>query len=318
MVNKKDARNIILGERPDLMLKLERYGVSPLFQENRTYSGCAKRWATEKKPPYDEPVYQAIAERLPSGWEELTPDEFSQLIDDLDSAIAKKREEPLNVQNPGNVTMFNTVTTVTLIGMATAVSLLLQQGLGKIPAKDEHDLDAGREFSFELMLDLALSSQVIDDLLKAMSSIVDTNEENREKITTMLKTLAIFFVIFVASKGEKEKLILNITRFKPTIEECIDSIGNLISDALTSGALSSQKAKKFGLFLQQAKTALEKEQYEVFFGAYLNMLSLANVSHEALVKDINKLRQLTAKLANYLIGEMEELANISTEIQQAI
>jgi hypothetical protein len=79
---------IILGKRPDLMLKLVNYGVLPPMVTGGPYDGYAKRAAAQGAFPYDNPAYAVLAESLPSGWEELSIQELDQVIDQLKASMA--------------------------------------------------------------------------------------------------------------------------------------------------------------------------------------------------------------------------------------
>ncbi|WP_068469096.1 hypothetical protein [Candidatus Protochlamydia phocaeensis] len=79
----------ILGEHPDLMLQLASYGIMPPTAGGGPYDGMAQAYANNNTPPYDNPIYQGMAQALPGGWEELSGSELDQVINKLKSSIAK-------------------------------------------------------------------------------------------------------------------------------------------------------------------------------------------------------------------------------------
>lgn len=83
---------LILGERPDLMMQLTLLDMLPPTVGGGPYDGMAKEAAnsTPPIPPYDNPLYAAMANALPSGWEELSASELDQVITKLDQAINEK------------------------------------------------------------------------------------------------------------------------------------------------------------------------------------------------------------------------------------
>lgn len=85
---------VILGKRPDLMLKLVNYGVLPSVVTEGAqddykgrYYGYAKRAADGHTMPYDNPAHAALAETLPSGWEELPIHDFDRIINQLKASL---------------------------------------------------------------------------------------------------------------------------------------------------------------------------------------------------------------------------------------
>ena len=84
------AKTVILAKRPDLVIKLEKYGIELPKKEGGEFQGIAKKWAKEKKPPYDKAVYQALAERLPTGWEEISHEEMDELIIKMQKVLRGK------------------------------------------------------------------------------------------------------------------------------------------------------------------------------------------------------------------------------------
>lgn len=82
------GERFILGERPDLALKLVRMGVMPPTIGGGPYDGMAKKSAAAGDPPYDKPVYAALAEALPVGWEELSASEIDQMLVQLENSLS--------------------------------------------------------------------------------------------------------------------------------------------------------------------------------------------------------------------------------------
>jgi hypothetical protein len=84
---------VILGRRPDLMLKLEKYGVMPPIVGGGPYDRFAKQQAAQGAAPYDKQEYADLANRLPSGWEELSAGEMDRVISGLQAKINAKQTE---------------------------------------------------------------------------------------------------------------------------------------------------------------------------------------------------------------------------------
>jgi len=92
------GERIILGRHPELMLKLEKYGVIPPDVGGGPYDGFARRQAAQGAPPYDKREYIDMAKRLPVGWEELSVQEMDKVLGDLQVAMTAKQGEINNQQ----------------------------------------------------------------------------------------------------------------------------------------------------------------------------------------------------------------------------
>lgn len=99
---------IILGERPDIMLRLKEAGFIPPLAGGGPYDGMAQKMAAAGTPPYDNPVYAEMANSIPGGWEELSASEVDQVISQLQESMT----DPPNVRSSH---LFATLTTQTLL-----------------------------------------------------------------------------------------------------------------------------------------------------------------------------------------------------------
>lgn len=82
----KKNKNVKLGKRPDLMLKLVTLGIKIPVNPSAKSAGSAKKAAEKKVPPYNNPIYAAMAHILPAGWEELTTRQVKTLIKQIDAS----------------------------------------------------------------------------------------------------------------------------------------------------------------------------------------------------------------------------------------
>jgi len=133
------AKRVLLAERPDLVLKLEKYGVHLPRKAGGVYEGCAKQWSKERKPPYDRAQYQALAERLPVGWEELTTEEMDQLLERLRTAISEKQKEKLYTAAKSEEEFFKKVVTIALLALTVGIALVKEEGFGGIAEIEESE-----------------------------------------------------------------------------------------------------------------------------------------------------------------------------------
>lgn len=309
-------KTVILALRPDIVLKLEKYGVLPPCKSGGAYFGCAKKWTKEKKAPYDDPKYQAMAERLPEGWEELTKEEMNQLLDKLKKAVEEKRKEKLSVPDRGGEKLFKKVVKIALIGMATAAALVEDEGLGLLPDNDEVEKKRAQQFSVELILQLLNRSNLIYDLFREGAKLIKTDTRQQEILADLLKTASIISVIFVVA-GENEdrrnNLLLN---FKNEIQEGLDKSERFVNEALIDEILESDKAKSMALYLQQARIAMRQQDFEGLHQTFESILRIIDLTHAKLTEDLKQLHKLAGQLRKAFTTGMNDETNKLTAISQ--
>lgn len=81
------GHRIILGKRPDLMLRLLQQGIIPSSTGGGPFDGMAAKAIAEKKTPYNNPLFTPLAHIIPSGWEELSEAEMDAVINRLQASI---------------------------------------------------------------------------------------------------------------------------------------------------------------------------------------------------------------------------------------
>lgn len=89
------GNRIILGRRPDLMLRLLQQGIIPPSAGGGPFGGMAAKFIAEGIKPYDNPLFALLAQVIPSGWEELSGVEMDVVIDRLQTSINEgQRDAP--------------------------------------------------------------------------------------------------------------------------------------------------------------------------------------------------------------------------------
>ncbi|CUI15785.1 conserved hypothetical protein [Candidatus Protochlamydia naegleriophila] len=96
--NISTGRRYILGEHPELMLQLAKYGIVPPAAGGGPFDGMARAAAANNQPPYDNPVYKAMAAAIPSGWEELSGSELDKVINQLKFSVIKDLHPDLSAR----------------------------------------------------------------------------------------------------------------------------------------------------------------------------------------------------------------------------
>lgn len=86
------SQSVYLGLHPEIMLQLKQQGIMPPLNPQSSYSGMARQEAADKQPPYDTPVYAALAQSLPPGWEEISKTDLQGLINQVNTAISQAKD----------------------------------------------------------------------------------------------------------------------------------------------------------------------------------------------------------------------------------
>ncbi len=308
-------KHVILAKRPDLVLKLERYGLLPPCKPGGKFEGCAKKWAKEGVPPYDTPEMQALAERLPTGWEEMTEAEFNELLVKLKEKIGEKRNEKYDSPQLSSEKMMRNLTKMAFIGITSVASMIETSGLGILPDEDEVDKKRAKQLSFELILHLINGTNLLKIVFKEIAATMNTSMENREMIAEILKLMAVLLAILAAAKDDRERLKALTRSFRTTISDGVEKTERFVSDGLVQEAITGEKAEEIGLLLQQAKIALGKDDFEGFYEAFKDALGVIEVSTDMIVSDFNDIqkfaKQLHTAMTSGVADETARIANVS-------
>lgn len=310
------TKHVILAKRPDLVLKLEKYGILPPCKSGGKYEGCAKKWAQEGLPPYDTPEMQALAERLPTGWEELTEKEFNDLLKKLETAIINKKMEKLDTPNRGSEKLLRSLTKIAFIGITSVASMIETSGLGILPDEDEVDKKRAMQLSFELILHLVNGTDLLTIVFREIAATMNTTTDNQKMIAEILKLMAILLAILAAAKGDQERLKALTRSFEATIRKGLEKVEGFVSESLTKQQISGEKAEEVALLLQQAKMALEKDEFEGFYEAFKDALLVIDLTPEMIISDFNDIQVFAEKLHTAMTsGNRDETASIATVSQ---
>lgn len=311
-------KTILLANRPDLVAKLEKYGLVPLGKTGGPYEGCAKQWAKERKAPYDVPEYQALAERLPIGWEEISEEELVGILNKVKEVADHKKKARLDTPNRGSEAFFKHVSKLMFLALSSAAALLVENGIGRLPKNDERELEFAKEFSFELVLHLINGTGFLDIIFKNIAKMLPASQENQKLIAETLRTAAIFLTILTATNGDNEKMKMLLVSFKPMLGKGIQSIEQNVSEKVADGILSGQKAERTSLYVGQARVALDKEDYEGFYEAFIGALEILDILPDDFISSIKEIRTFAKNLHSSIQVGMNENAHPLTSISQSM
>lgn len=244
----------------------------------------------------DKPQLKECLEKyglLPEKYSDLNQMEFDALIAKVDAFIEKKKKEPLDILSRGHPQLFQGMTQMLIIGLSSLVSELVDSGIGFIPTKSEKEKEHATQFSFELLLNLAIGSKILKTLCTTLSKTCNTSEEYRTFIAEALHVVALMTLLTAASKGNEEKLITYLNTVKEALLESLDQLQAILP-------------------ANQARLSLLKEDYKGFIESYHRTLELAQISHTQLLTEIKKNEKFTKLLMS--TGSEE----ITTTLSQAL
>lgn len=313
-----DKELILLAKRPDLVLKLEKYHLLPPCKLGGKYEGCAKKWARERTPPYHTPETQALAERLPVGWEELSEEELNELMKKLEEKIRRTKKGKLDLPDRSGQMMVKNMAKTAFLGISTMAALIAETGLGVLPEREEGEKKQAVQLSFELLLHLVNSSHILHTFFKEVARTAYTTEKNQQLIADLLEWVCLLIVLLSGAKGKEEKLKTLMASFKETLQKGVKQAECFVSEQLSNGTLVGEKIERTALYLQQARIALEKEDFEGFYEALKEALLLVDTSPDLLIKEMKEIEYFADKLKiAFTTGMDAETAKI-TAISQVM
>src|SRR5690606_21751031 len=158
----------------------------------------------EKTPPYDDPQYQALAARLPTGWEELNSAEMEQLLQQLKDAIRSRKTMKLDLPNKGSEKMLKNLTKLAMTCFACAATVLDEAGTGILPDTDEGEKKRAHHFGVELILLLTFESGLLRTLLRGIVQTTGTNKNNETLMSEALTLLAQALILKAVAGNNEE------------------------------------------------------------------------------------------------------------------
>lgn len=317
MTSEMRTERINLGKRPDLMLRLEKFGILPKGNPNGEFARCSKEWTAQKIPPYDQSIYQAMAARLPEGWEDISIDELDELLETLKKKIELKKEEPLTNQDQANQKVLTGLCTVALIGIMAGSQLIAHYGVGELPKMDERDLELTLEDSYDMILQLVIHSKLLDEIFIAIAHTSGAPERVQQTLPFVLKLSAILMMIKLVTIRNPDRFLFLVEELQQEISDGLQKVERFVDEMIHTKKFSGENAEKVALFLQRGKMALDKEDFIGFSQTLDEGLAQIGISEETLTKDLKKIEAYVAMLVHSFITIQEFKEAQSTGLHQA-
>lgn len=312
------AKGILLAKRPDVVLLLEKYALIPGGDKNGKFAGCAKQWARDGKPPYDTPEHQALAERLPVGWEELSLQDFDALMQQLQRAMQEKKKGKLDTPDIGGQRMLNNLLQIALLTILSGASFVSRRGLGLLPDTDEAEKKKAKMLEPELALHLINATNLFGSFFHTLTRTIRTTRANQETIARLLRLVSVLLILLMEAKDDEERLKHLVENFRYFLVEEMRFAETVAVERIAVGAAHGEKAERVSLYVRQARVALEQRDFEGFSEAVAGTLDALRVNKDKLLHDLRSIDALADMLQKALTVGMEDETNKITAISRAM
>src|SRR5690606_7615689 len=121
----------------------------------------------------------------------------------------------------------------------------------------------------------------------------------------------------VAGKNE-ERLLGMLPMFNSHLMHGIEKIEGFVNQSLIDETIKGEKAELLALQMQQAKMALQREDFDGLIATLNDTLGLLDLSLEMLEQDIDSLRLYGKQLRNALTTGLEEETRQMAKVSQAM
>lgn len=228
----------------------------------------------------------------------LIGDDLEALMKALQNGMLSTMMKKLG---PAKLNMLMMLLMSSLAGAGTMASLVTEHGLGRLPAKNEREQEAGRKFSFLLIMQFLQSADVMKTLYRQFAESCGQTPEEQETTANIMDLLNGLLMTMTAAKGKKDKAVPLLQEMQKNIGENIDKTEKFVIGAIRSGEIEGAEAKGLDIALQQARIALEKEDFEGLINACANALELMNSSPGDLYMDLEEIKEFS-ELLKYVFG----------------
>lgn len=188
-------------------------------------------------------------------------------------------------------------------GLGTLASILSNEGMGKLPAKDEQEENEGKKFSFLLIMELLESSEFIKFLLNIIAKACGQNEDQGEISADLLELPIVLLMLLTAGQGKAEKTSPLFEEMSSDLSKKMARMDKFIKESYSEESNEGESAneKNLKLTLQQGLIALKSNESEGLFFALEGALEKMGSSMEGLKKDLMEM-QTFAKFFKYSVG----------------
>lgn len=200
----------------------------------------------------------------------------------------------------GDRTMLTLLTTTSLIALIAFAQVIGDVGIGRYPTLDRAD---GERFSLDLLLHLGSNLGLIHDLFAHVATASGLTGNDHTIATESLATTAMLLIILGAAETDHHTAEELLTSLRPHLLSSTETLEGFAEDI-----------PELGLFLQQAKMALEEDNIAGFVEALGSALALIGISMDQLTEDLQELHGFATLMYGALTTGTDDLTNTGTII----
>lgn len=170
----------------------------------------------------------------------------------------------------------------------------------RLNSKSDANTESDQEnklFEFEMILLLILKSGIIQEIVKNVSSTCGANENQQEIIGNLMKALLLILMVLTAANGNEKYLRSLVVDLKDYLIEAMSDIQNFVNIA-REAEKTGDTAPVMNIFIQQALSSLQDENFETTFQAYSAALAEVKATPEMMVSEIEEIENFAELIYN--------------------
>lgn len=237
------------------------------------------------------------------------------VLNQLQEKIEKKSNATSVIANPTSRPMLTMSLTVGLIGIIGTAQLLADMGIGKVTGKTPEEQEEMKRFSFELLMHLTTQLELLKQTFQHIACACGADTHTQQVTAEALALIGLITVIQATSSGNTDYALTLMEGLKPSLLHGITQMEELINTRIVAGNIRGEQVEGLNLYLQQAKIALNEDNFDAFIDAYEGAFDLIGVTSEAINGDLEKIHNFAKTLWN-VVGSEEDI-NTITGLTQA-
>jgi len=199
----------------------------------------------------------------------------------------------------------------------TGIILAAQKGIGKLPSEEKGDIEESRFFSFELMLQMLVSSEMIQDTYTALFEACGAVKEKEKAAVDMMTLVTLLLILETAAECGNLNRELLFEGMQENLTKKIALTANFLDNAIASGTFDTTKVIDLNIALQQAKLRLEENDIGSFREACQEALKTIGIDKSQWSKELQQVEKYTNRLSSLLGEQAQSDINTMTGFFQA-
>ena len=205
-----------------------------------------------------------------------------------------------------------------LAGAGTLGSLLAEFGIGRFPARNEGDQQAGRVFSYKLILQLLASSGIINLVYRILVEASGGNKKAQEASADAMELSSLLLMVLAGVKGNVNNAADLLQGIKDPLEKKIEKTESFVSQAMIQEEEKGKEAMDVSIALQQAKLAVSSDQFEGLIHAGEVALETINSTPDQLMEDFEEIKEFAHNVKQACQNPQQESTSLITGIIRSV